>query len=209
MFTEILPSKTQETLELLGKQSTLKNFYLSGGTACALHLGHRISEDLDFFTKRTFSSQNLRDRISELSAFDLLSEDTNTLHCILNKTRLSFLHYKYPLLESTQKLNTVAISNLLDVLCTKLDTISARGSKKDFIDVYCAVNQKKYTLEQILAAFQKKYHDISYNLIHILKGLTYFEDADKEDMPRMLTTVSWKETKSFFEKAVRELENIL
>lgn len=49
MFTSVIPQKTQKTLELLGSGNLLANFYLSGGTACALHLGHRISEDLDFF----------------------------------------------------------------------------------------------------------------------------------------------------------------
>ena len=150
MFTKILPRKTQETVQLLGASGIIKTFYLSGGTACALYLGHRISKDLDFFTKKEFSVKELGDALRMQGSLEPLSEDKNTFHCIFNKTRLSFLRYPYPLLKPGNQLKAVTVSSLLDVLCTKLDTVSARGSKKDFIDLYCAVQKKMYTLEEII-----------------------------------------------------------
>lgn len=206
MFTAILPRQTQKTVELLGKANALANFYLSGGTACALHLGHRLSEDLDFFTQETFDTKKLRDMLLDLGQLAPLSEDTNSLHCIFNKTRLSFLRYRYPLLEVCSSYKGISISSLIDVLCTKLDTISSRGSKKDFIDVYCAVTKGRYALSEIISAFQKKYKDVDYSLLHIMKGLVYFEDAEEEEMPVMKEKVEWIKVKSFFiEKAKKAL----
>jgi len=49
MFTETLPKNTKKALELLSRADIVKEAYLAGGTACALQLGHRISDDLDFF----------------------------------------------------------------------------------------------------------------------------------------------------------------
>lgn len=204
MFTAILPRQTQKTVELLGSSDLLTRFYLSGGTACALHLGHRLSEDLDFFTKNTFDARKLRNELLELGKVKLLAEDKNTLHCLFNETRLSFLRYAYPLLEPNTRFKGVNISSLIDVLCTKLDTISSRGSKKDFIDVYCAVTHGHYTLPDIINAFQKKYKDIDYSLLHIMKGLVYFEDADAEQMPVMKTALDWKKVRSFFKDEVKK-----
>lgn len=206
MFTAILPQQTQETVELLKDIGLLKNFYLSGGTACALHLGHRLSEDLDFFTPDAFDVKRLRDELSEQTTIQPLAEDKNTFHCIFNKTRLSFLRYKYPLLEPHSPYKHISVSSLIDVLCTKLDTISARGSKKDFIDVYCAIQSKRYALSDIITCFQKKYKGIDYSLLHIMKGLVYFEDAEEEKTPVMKIDVSWKEVKSFFVEEVRAVE---
>lgn len=204
MFTAILPQQTQKTVELLGSSNVLAHFYLSGGTACALHVGHRLSEDLDFFTQNTFNAQKLRNELLEFGKVELLAEDKNTLHCVFNKTRLSFLRYAYPLLEPNALYKSVNISSLIDVLCTKLDTISARGSKKDFIDVYCAVSQGYYALSDIISAFQKKYKDIDYSLLHLMKGLVYFEDADAEHMPVMKIALDWEKVKSFFKDEVKK-----
>ena len=205
MFTIILPQQTQAAVELLGKSAPLKNFYLSGGTACALHLGHRVSEDLDFFSRESFDTKQLRDNLSEIGKFEPLTEDTNILHCIFNKTRLSFLRYRYPLLEDCSTYKNIQISSLIDVLCTKLDTISARGSKKDFIDVYCAILKGRYTLSEIVSAFQKKYKGIDYSLLHILKGLVYFEDAKNEAMPDMKEEVVWADVAVFFKREVKKI----
>lgn len=57
MFTDVLPSNTASTLTKLRDKSFLSNFYLSGGTALTLQIGHRESEDLDFFTKEDFNPE--------------------------------------------------------------------------------------------------------------------------------------------------------
>jgi len=65
-------------VELLKHTVLLANFYLSGGTACALHLGHRLSEDLDFFTPNVFDAKQLRDELLEQKTVQILAEDKNT-----------------------------------------------------------------------------------------------------------------------------------
>ena len=233
MFKQVLPKKTQETLDLLSTTSLLKNFYLSGGTCCALYLGHRISEDLDFFIPQPFSTLELKKHLSKLGRIKILGEDKNTLHLKLNQTLLSFLTYPYLLLKplnsfnidlarlpqkqitastrresliyQTRKSSKIKISSLIDVLCTKLDTISSRGSKKDFIDLYFALKNKKFTLPQLFKSFQKKYKGIDYSQLHLLKGLNYFADAQAENMPKMLKKTSWPEIKKYIQKETLNL----
>jgi hypothetical protein len=78
----------------------------------------------------------------------------------------------------------------------KLSAIASRGTKRAFVDLY--VTSKQYGLAQLLAWFEQKYADVHHSLTHVLKSLTWFEDADKEPMPDMLAPLSWEEVKRFF-----------
>jgi hypothetical protein len=80
-----------------------------------------------------------------------------------------------------------------DIAAMKIDAVSSRGSKKDFIDIYFLL--EKYSLSDLLEIFEKKYAAIKFNRVHILKSLSYFEDAESEPMPIMLKPISWEDVK--------------
>jgi len=85
----------------------------------------------------------------------------------------------------------------------KVSAIAGRGAKRDFIDLYvCA---RLHGLTEILRMFNEKYARIHMNRIHILKSLTYFEDAEKDPMPRMLALLDWDGVKQFFLREVPQL----
>ncbi len=71
MFTEILPEDTKKALELLRKSNLLKEAYLAGGTACALQLGHRVSDDLDFFIPKKFDEKFIAESLKEICHFQV------------------------------------------------------------------------------------------------------------------------------------------
>jgi hypothetical protein len=83
-------------------------------------------------------------------------------------------------------------------------TISSRGAKRDFIDVYWALKHEGFQLSEVLNYFQKKYAALQYNLLHIYKSLVYFTDAENEPMPKMLKATDWEEVKRFFLQEVRK-----
>ncbi len=93
MFAETLPPGRVEVLERLAHVQSLKNYYLAGGTAVALHLGHRISEDFDFFTPQEFYAPLLRDELFNAGDFILTDIGSRTLHGIFNGVKVSFLYY--------------------------------------------------------------------------------------------------------------------
>ncbi|MEK7161153.1 MAG: nucleotidyl transferase AbiEii/AbiGii toxin family protein, partial [Patescibacteria group bacterium] len=80
-----------------------------------------------------------------------------------------------------------------DIAAMKIDAVSSRGSKKDFVDLYFLL--EKYSLPELIDFFEKKYSNIKFNKLHILKSLTYFEDAEKEPMPEMLKQANWDSIK--------------
>ena len=200
--SSILPQKTARMFDLLSHTEFIRNFYLSGGTGLALQLKHRESEDLDFFSRREFVPESIQSQVVKLGKLANVILDKGTLNCVLHGVKLQFLHYPYKLLEKPLTYHNLSISSLLDIACTKLITISSRGNKRDFIDLYFILEH--YTLPQLFSALKKKYVAVEYNEVHILKSFVYFTDADKQPMPRMLISVQWKEVKRRTQQVVRE-----
>jgi len=205
IFTDTLPDHTARLVILLQKRQPafLSSFYLSGGTGLSLQLDHRESEDLDFFSQSSFNPNDLE---KELISFGKLSQtelSKGTLNTFLKTVKLQFLEYPYPLLEPLIKWNGVQISSVLDIACTKLQTISIRGNKKDFVDLYFLL--KRYSLTDLLQASQKKYAQVDYNQTHILKSLVYFDNAEEQPMPRMHSQVRWTKIKEKIISAVKSV----
>src|SRR3989344_6726861 len=189
--TSILPKKTSAIFELLARTDFIRTFYLSGGTGLALQLKHRESEDLDFFSQNEFNPESLQTQIVKLGKLTNVTLDRGTLNCSLKGFKLQFLLCPYKLLEKPLTYQKLSVSSLIDVACTKLITISDRGHKKDFVDLYFLLQH--ITLTHLFDALTKKYININYNEAHILKSLFYFEEADEQPMPRMLIPVRWSE----------------
>jgi predicted nucleotidyltransferase component of viral defense system len=190
-------------LEILKKSGILKDFYLVGGTGAALQLKHRLSLDLDFFTKENIDTKALIQKIKNLGNFSIEKEALNSLTSIFQGTIITFLKYDYPCLFQFKNIEGVKVADLRDIGCMKISAISSRGAKKDFIDLFY-ICQKIISLQGLLKLFQKKYKNVDYNMNHILKSIIYFEDAEKNPMPKMIIPVLWEQVKSFLKKEIKK-----
>lgn len=168
-----------------------------------LQIGYRQSIDLDWFSQKQDSITQLKKRLSSLGSLTVESEDKETLNCSLNGVKLSFFVYPYPLLFSFIDFNGIKMADERDIACMKIDAISSRGSKKDFIDLYFLL--QRYQLRDLLDLFDKKYKNIKYNRLHILKSLVFFEEAEKEPAPKMFQKITWSAVKSKIKKEVKEI----
>lgn len=203
MHIDILPFKTKKVLHNLNKLNLINNFYLTGGTALSLQLEHRESEDLDFFNQNTFEAEIIQRQLTAIGKLKEVAIDKETLNCFLDGVKLQFLYYPYRLLEPKIKWKNIQVSSKLDVACTKLITISSRGSKKDFIDLFFLL--KEYDLQNLFEKLKDKYPKIDYNQTHILKSLVYFTEADAQPQPRMHKKVNWQEVK---EEIIDKVKNL-
>ena len=125
-----------------------------------------------------------------------------TLYGSAYGVQVSFLEYAYPLLKPVLiwKDYNCPLASLADLACMKLAAIAQRGSKKDFVDIY-ALGQKTFSLTDMLAFYRRKY-DVQ-DIGHILYGLSYFDQAEKERMPRMIWNVDWKEIRKTVQSWVK------
>ena len=204
MYTETLAPKTKSVFGKLSQGDAVKSFYLSGGTALALHLGHRESEDLDFFTKEEFNPQLLQRQLEKSFKLSGIALEADMFNCYVDGVKLQFLHYPYKLISEPATLDGIEISSIADIACTKLITVSARGSKKDFIDLFFIL--QKFSLSKLFELLTKKYSQVDYNLLHILKSLVCFDTAEDEPMPKMHKAVSWIEVKKFMVETTKNFK---
>ena len=205
MHDEALSQLTGKLLTAFTKhRKLLGGFYLTGGTALTLHFGHRESDDLDFFSQRPFNSQRLLQHLEPMGRLENIELDKGTLNAFINKVKVQFLYYPYRLLEKSRMWKGIAISSLIDIACTKCVTISTRGSKKDFIDMYALLQH--YSLKEILRKVKQKYQEIDYSEPAILKSLVYFEEAEQQPMPRLHINVEWEEVKKIIAQKVKSFK---
>ncbi|HCP09038.1 MAG TPA: hypothetical protein DIT25_04565 [Candidatus Moranbacteria bacterium] len=204
MYPKTIDKKTKSVLEKIKKTDWTSDFYLAGGTALALQLGHRESIDLDFFSKKGFSLQKIKESLAQIGQLAVDYEDEGTLSGVLDGVKISFFRYDYALLFPYLEHEGVRLADERDIAGMKVDTISARGSKKDFADIYFLM--KKYSLPQLIGFFEEKYKNVQYNKLHILKSLAYFDDADADPSPLMLVDFDWEKAK---EEIGKEAEKVV
>lgn len=198
MHEHILDTRTKKNLGLLSRQDFIAHFYLAGGTACALHLGHRTSDDLDFFSAQDLTYYPIQNSLRNKGHFIVDYSDSQTLVGRFNETKVSFFTYFYPLIGESIDLLNITISSLMDIGCMKVDAISSRGSKRDFVDLYFILKKFNWSLKEFFKCFEKKYGRGNYNVVHILKSLVYFDDADMDPELDMKVPFSWEEAKAFY-----------
>jgi len=203
MFKQGISEETSDDLAILGKSSLLEKFYLAGGTAAALRLGHRLSFDLDFFTIFSFDQTSLSKSLRKLGKFrrEQIAEDT--LLGVFGKTKISFFRYDEPLIGKTDKFLNAKIVSLADLSAMKIDAISRRGTKRDFVDLYFI--GKKIGLDKAFLNYKKKYGRKDINIFHAIKAMNYFVDAEDEEMPEMLVECDWGKVKDFFKKKASKI----
>lgn len=203
---DYLPPKTKSLLEKFAASRYVKKFYLAGGTAIALYLNHRRSDDLDFFSVEKFRTPQLISSLKRLGRFEGFESAEDTLLGVLDGIKVSFFTLPYGLLEETDQYKNLRVAGLIDLALMKILAISDRGTKRDFVDLYLLCQIVK-PMDELMILFQKKFGKYDYNLHHIIKSLAYFKDAESDEMPRMYTDIQWKTVKAFFENEKYKLAN--
>lgn len=178
---EVLPAAQ---LRLWSELSAVPaEFVLYGGTAIALHLGHRHSVDFDFFGDRPLNPATLESGISFLSDAKVIQRDKNTLSALVERggrVQVSFFGVpNLPRLEPPHlsKDNGLKVASLLDLAGTKASVLQVRAEAKDYIDMDALMTSGKVSLPMALAAAQKLYGP-SFNPEITLKALSYFDDGN-------------------------------
>ncbi len=193
-----IDSKTLATLNQIAAIPQITGtYYLAGGTACALHLGHRLSYDLDFFSLKPLEPHSLLNILKPLGNLEITQNDIGTFNGLLNETKISFFIYPYPSIEPAVLYHQTPIASIKDLACMKLESVSSRGVKRDFVDLYYIA--KVYSLESMFEWFNQKYIHQNISLSHVMKSLVYFNDAEDNPEPMMHDSAySWDQIKQYF-----------
>jgi len=203
IFNHVIDRAMRDILPQLGRYSNL--FYLGGGTGLALQIGHRKSEDFEFFAINPFDENRFALEINEV---DVIQQYPGMLHGVLNGIRLSFLYYPIPLISEPFLWEGIKIATIPDLIGEKFKTVAHRGAKKDFCDLYATFNSG-ISIKQGCQYFKQRFDNTGIQYYSILRGLTYFKDAESHPDPIWLQTDfsnDWEDIKSFFIKNIKEFE---
>jgi len=118
-------------------------YYLAGGTALALHVGHRESIDLDYFSPELIDTEALKHRIFDVfvsHTVEITYEDKNTLWCIIDDVKVSFITRKEMLIRPLVMHGMFRLASIEDITVMKLSAICGRDEYKDYFDLACISN---------------------------------------------------------------------
>lgn len=199
---QAVPENVLAILEPVGSFFSKRLFYLAGGTALALRIGHRISVDLDFFTPSEFDVKTIEaELIKAFPETQVISKTKGSICVVINGVKVEAFHYSSEILEPTELIDGVIYASIEDNAGMKLSALVNRGSKKDFTDV-CALFEV-FSLKQLLAIYDEKY--ANSNTFMLLTSLTYFEEAEAEADPVFLKGQTWGNVKATISHEVASL----
>lgn len=198
------PTVKPGTLGLLKKimaETKLAGFNLAGGTSLALQIGHRISFDLDLFGNRPFERDEILELTGKIGTVRPVHYTKNIFILDIDGVKVDFVNYKYAWLRDIKTIDGLRLVGLEDIGAKKIEAISGRGKKRDFIDLFFLL--KKFTLAELIGFYTEKYPD--GNEMIAVRNLTYFADADSDDDLNLLKKADWPTVKKTIEKEVQKM----
>lgn len=205
MYEGALTKEARRLFPLFGK---FKNFYLVGGTALALQIGHRLSADFDFFSnqellpnllpkvRRVFSNSSIK------VSYRISSEQLTVL---IDGTKTTFFYYPYSLVEPLLEYLKVPLASILEIAAMKAFSIGKRISYKDYIDWYFLFSEKHVKLKQVIETAQKKFNG-DFNARLFLGQLASISDVPTLDIDFLRDPVDRKTVEKFLEKTIRDFK---
>jgi hypothetical protein len=190
LYKETIENSTLDLLTKLMSDAQLNDFILVGGTAIALHIGHRISIDLDLFSCNPFDKNLLTDYLRNKYLFHLDYISHNTIKGEINGVQIDCIAHQYPWIDPHIVDENIRLAGLSDLAAMKLNAIAGNGTRvKDFIDV--AYLSGKLSLNEMLKGYELKYNS---NQVIPLKAFTWFDDINFSE-PIMMSDrkpMNWK-----------------
>ena len=200
MYWNIIDENRYKLLENITNTISMKNYYMIGGTSLSLQLGLRESYDFDFCVPEDFNNELLLEELQKLGQTEVRQNQKGTLDVILNGVQVSFFYYPNSVIKefvNPKEMPKLKLASILDIAVMKVVAIGGRGAKKDFFDLYNILNKSNITIDELAKGLLQKY-GTNINFANIIMGLSYFEDAEQEILPKTFVEYNWEEIKKFF-----------
>ncbi len=211
MYWNIFDKDRYELLKKISEVVSIDDYYMIGGTGLSLQLGLRESYDFDFCVKSQFNNEILLNELRNIGNVEVMQNQKGTCDVLLNGVQVSFFYYPNKVIKDfvkTEEMPKLKIASVLDIAVMKMVAIGGRGAKKDFFDLYNIIQKCNITIDELVNGLMQKCGD-NINYVNIIMGLSYFEDADDEILPKTFIPYNWDDIKKFFIEFQKEIENKL
>ena len=175
MHKEILSDKQEELLPLIRQFN--KEYYLAGGTAVALHIGHRRSIDFDLFKFSSVRHKNIIDKIagSQLP-YEVTWREAGQMNVTVGDVKLTFLEYPFQIAAGMKFQDIIKVPELIDLAAMKAYALGRRSKWKDYVDLYFILKYD-YSIRQISARASEIFDQLFSEKLFRAQ-LSYFNDID-------------------------------
>jgi len=199
---EALSPATLQTFQKVEGLPFIRDFYLAGGTGLALHLGHRFSIDLDFFSPdKSAVGLEQRDALRILlddPTLNISYDSEGTFVATWREVGISFFRLPlYPLVQEPLLVESVRLATIEEIGAMKLAAIIDRGNRKDMVDLYFILQTT--SIDELFKVAAIKYAQVHSFPVSALRALAYFTDAEALPMPQMLDRTPWSKMKKYLE----------
>lgn len=211
MYWNILDENRYTLLKKITDTLSLPNYYMIGGTALSLQLGLRESFDFDFCVSVPFNNEVIIEELAKMGEIEIQQNQKGTCDLILNGVQISFFYYPNPLINNVIKVEempNLKMASIIDIAIMKIVAIGGRGSKKDFFDLYYIIQKCHISISELAEGLIRKCGN-HINYVNIIMGLSYFEDAEEEILPKTYVECDWRKIKEFYLKIQPEFEKEL
>jgi len=205
MFFEAI---TSEQKKIFDRLKNFPEYYLVGGTALALQIGHRTSIDFDLFSAEEMPPGFLNKvkRIFKGFKIKTIINLSEQLSIETNNTKIDFVKYPYPLIFKLKTCQGIKLLSIPEIAATKAFTVGRRITFKDYIDLYFILKKKFISLQKIINICEKKYKG-EFNDRLFLEQLVYSEDVEEVPIQFLKKSIiSKEEIAEFFEKEIKKIK---
>ena len=184
-------------------------FYLSGGTALsAFHLHHRLSEDLDLFSRRAFSHPTVVALVNATSETEPIPHRIGhrlgfliTVHD--ERLKVEFVHYDFDWIETPlARYGALRVDGVRDILANKLSAAIERKEPKDYADLYFLLRRAEPGLARGIADCRAKF---GWPGLEYLLQTAFLKSASLPAWPETNPAVEASEAARFFRDVARSL----
>jgi predicted nucleotidyltransferase component of viral defense system len=183
-----------DLLKELQKSRVFENYFLVGGTALSLQLGHRVSDGIDLFTRIDINKDEIFDFLNKNYAgrYQISNIQSIILQIVIDDIKVDFVKYDYDLIEEVKTGEGIKYLGKKDISAMKLMAVANRGDQaKDFIDIFYLLQE--ISLNAMFDYYRKKYNQNDINAIK--RSLVYFDDV---------TDSNWASVKLLHDKLSKE-----
>ncbi len=189
LYSDVITEETLQLLNRLMSDERMSSFYLVGGTALSMYLGHRQSIDLDLFATNDFDSRQMMVYLSDSYGFKESFIRNNTLKGKIGRVDVDLIAYNYPMIKPLHVENGLRLAGMEDIIAMKLSAITDNGTRlKDFVDI--AFLSTKFSFNSMLSFYLQKFQGA--NELSVFKALTYFDDIQNDIISLKNGIYDWK-----------------
>ena len=198
MYWNIIDKDRYKLLKDMTEIISIPDYYMIGGTALSIQLGLRESYDFDFCVPEIFHNEVLLQELQTMGKIEVKQNQKGTCDVIVNGVQISFFYYpNIKELVKVEEMPKLRMASILDIAIMKVVAIGGRGAKKDFFDLYNIIRKGDICIDELAKGLIQKC-GTNVNYANIVMGLSYFQDAEQEILPKTFVEYNWEEIKKFF-----------